>query len=29
MVIEFTYYALIRWDQLVLSMKRNGERPID
>jgi len=28
-IIEFTYYALIWWDQLVLSMKRNGERPID
>jgi len=28
-VIEFTNYALIWWDQLVLSKKRNDERPIE
>ncbi|XP_052193846.1 uncharacterized protein LOC127802180 [Diospyros lotus] len=27
-VIEFTDYAIIWWDQLVLSRRRNGERPI-
>jgi hypothetical protein len=28
-VIEFTDYAIIWWDQLVLSKKRNQERVID
>jgi hypothetical protein len=28
-VIKFTYYALIWWDQLVLNNKRNKERLID
>ncbi|XP_052173798.1 uncharacterized protein LOC127789074 [Diospyros lotus] len=27
-VIEFTDYAIIWWDQLVLSRRRNGERPV-
>jgi len=27
-VIEFTNYALIWWDQNVISRRRNGERPI-
>jgi hypothetical protein len=26
--IEFTEYALIWWDQIVISRRRNGERPI-
>jgi hypothetical protein len=28
-VIKFTYYTLIWWDQLVLNNKRNSERLID
>jgi hypothetical protein len=27
-VIEFTNYALIWWDQNVISTRRSGERPI-
>jgi hypothetical protein len=27
-IIEFTEYALIWWDQLVISRRRNGERPV-
>jgi len=27
-VIEFTDYAIIWWDQLVMNMRRNHERPI-
>ena len=27
-VIEFTYYAIIWWDQLVMNRRRNYERPI-
>jgi hypothetical protein len=26
--IEFTEYALIWWDQIVISRRRNGERPV-
>ena len=28
-VIEFTDYALIWWDQLVMNKRRNYERPIE
>ncbi|XP_065633623.1 uncharacterized protein LOC136069243 [Quercus suber] len=28
-VIKFTYYAIIWWDQLVMNRKRNYERPIE
>ena len=28
-VIEFSYYAIIWWDQLLLNRKRNRERPIE
>jgi hypothetical protein len=27
-IIEFTEYALIWWDQIVISKRRNGERPV-
>jgi len=27
-IIEFTEYALIWWDQIVISRRRNGERPV-
>jgi len=27
-IIEFTEYALIWWDQIVISKRRNGEQPI-
>jgi len=27
-IIEFTEYALIWWDQIVISRRRSGERPI-
>jgi hypothetical protein len=27
-VIEFTVYALIWWDQNVISRRRSGERPV-
>ena len=28
MIIEFTKYALIWWDQIVISRRRNEERPV-
>ena len=28
-VIEFTDYAIVWWDKLVLSMRRDGERPVE
>ena len=28
-VIEFTDYALIWWDQLVMNRRRNYERPVE
>ena len=28
-VIEFFYYAITWWDQLVISRRRNKERPIE
>jgi hypothetical protein len=28
-VIEFTYYAIIWWDQLVTNKRRNNERPVE
>ena len=28
-VIEFTVYAIIWWDQLVMNRRRNYERPIE
>ena len=28
-VIEFTDYAIVWWDQITLSKRRNRERPID
>ena len=28
MIIEFMEYALIWWDQIVISRRRNGERPV-
>ncbi|GKV11343.1 hypothetical protein SLEP1_g22607 [Rubroshorea leprosula] len=28
-VVEFTYYAVVWWDQLVLSRHRNREHPVD
>jgi hypothetical protein len=27
-IIEFTEYALIWWDQIVISRRRNEERPV-
>jgi len=27
-IIEFTEYALIWWDQIVISRRRNRERPV-
>jgi hypothetical protein len=27
-IIEFTEYALIWWDQIVISRRRNGEQPV-
>ena len=27
-MIEFTAYAMIWWDQIVISRRRNGERPV-
>jgi len=27
-IIEFTEYAFIWWDQIVISRRRNGERPV-
>ena len=28
-VLEFTDYAIIWWDQLASSIRRNGERPVE
>jgi hypothetical protein len=27
-IIEFTEYALILWDQIIISRRRNGEQPV-
>ena len=27
-IIEFTEYVLILWDQIMISRRRNGERPV-